>query len=144
MSVSELIFGILFVTVGYIVGNVAEYRDDLKKRIKLNAELQRAIDEKRTFELERDRAVSEKKMEQQRSELYWDALVNNQRKLAWVENELANVLKGNKRKGDSGGVDVDGDVKKAIKYAMAQSHPDKGGKQEDFLLFHGLYKKYVK
>ena len=33
------------------------------------------------------------------------------------------------------------DILYAIKYAMIHSHPDKGGKEEDFIRFHALYEK---
>ena len=36
---------------------------------------------------------------------------------------------------------IDEDTKAAIRYAMIHSHPDKGGKQEDFIRFHSLYEK---
>ena len=36
---------------------------------------------------------------------------------------------------------IDKDVEAAIRYAMINSYPDKGGKQEDFVRFHTLYKK---
>ena len=36
---------------------------------------------------------------------------------------------------------IDKDVEAAIRYAMINSHPDKGGKEEDFIRFHTLYKK---
>lgn len=37
---------------------------------------------------------------------------------------------------------IDNDIKKAIKYAMINSHPDKGGRTEDFIVFKELYDKY--
>lgn len=36
---------------------------------------------------------------------------------------------------------IDEDTKAAIRYAMIHSHPDKGGKEEDFVRFHALYEK---
>lgn len=36
---------------------------------------------------------------------------------------------------------IDEDTKAAIRYAMIHSHPDKGGKEEDFVRFHSLYEK---
>lgn len=36
---------------------------------------------------------------------------------------------------------IDEDARAAIRYAMIHSHPDKGGKQEDFIRFHALYEK---
>lgn len=36
---------------------------------------------------------------------------------------------------------IDEDTKAAIRYAMIHSHPDKGGKEEDFIRFHSLYEK---
>lgn len=36
---------------------------------------------------------------------------------------------------------IDKDVEAAIRFAMINSHPDKGGKEEDFIRFHTLYKK---
>lgn len=36
---------------------------------------------------------------------------------------------------------VDKEIEAAIRYAMINSHPDKGGKEEDFIRFHTLYKK---
>jgi regulator of replication initiation timing len=36
---------------------------------------------------------------------------------------------------------IDEDAKAAIRYAMIHSHPDKGGKEEDFIRFHSLYEK---
>lgn len=39
---------------------------------------------------------------------------------------------------------VDDEIAEVIKYARQKSHPDNGGKQEDFLKYNELYKKYVK
>lgn len=36
---------------------------------------------------------------------------------------------------------IDEDTKAAIRYAMIHSHPDKGGKEEDFIRFYSLYEK---
>ena len=36
---------------------------------------------------------------------------------------------------------TDKEMMDAVKYAMKASHPDNGGKQEDFIKFNALYKK---
>lgn len=36
---------------------------------------------------------------------------------------------------------VSKEIMDAVRYAMIHSHPDKGGKQEDFIRFHNLYEK---
>lgn len=42
-------------------------------------------------------------------------------------------------------VNIDADVRDAIKFAMTNSHPDKPmGDQQAFIRFHKLYKKYCK
>lgn len=50
------------------------------------------------------------------------------------KNKLENILK--KRE-----INIDDDIKKAIKYARDKSHPDNGGRNEDFIKFQNLYKE---
>lgn len=36
---------------------------------------------------------------------------------------------------------IDSNVKEAVRYAMLRSHPDNGGKSEDFVKFRKLYER---
>lgn len=36
---------------------------------------------------------------------------------------------------------IDSNVKEAVRYAMLKSHPDNGGKSEDFVKFRNLYER---
>lgn len=46
-------------------------------------------------------------------------------------------IKGNNSTTNS----IDSNVKEAVRYAMLKSHPDNGGKSEDFVKFRNLYER---
>lgn len=55
--------------------------------------------------------------------------------------QLHSALEFYKRPDIKGGIEINEDIKQAVKFAMIKSHPDKGGKTEDFIKFRKLYNK---
>lgn len=55
--------------------------------------------------------------------------------------QLHSALEFYQRPDIKGGIEINEDIKQAVKYCMIHSHPDKGGKAEDFIKFRELYNK---
>lgn len=57
--------------------------------------------------------------------------------------QLASALEFYKRPDIRGGIEINEDIKEAIKFAMIQSHPDKGNckANDEFIKFRELYNK---
>ncbi len=87
--------------------------------------------------------VRNRKLEGKNSTLFYKY---NHYKDRYLETERANwqlksALEFYQRPDIKGGIEINEDVKQAIKYSMIHSHPDKGGKTEDFIKFRELYNK---
>lgn len=87
--------------------------------------------------------VRNRKLEGENSALFYKY---NHYKDRYLETERANwqlksALEFYQRPDIKGGIEINEDVKQAIKFAMIKSHPDKGGKTEDFIKFRELYNK---
>lgn len=55
--------------------------------------------------------------------------------------QLKSALEFYQRPDIKGGIEINEDIKQAVKFAMIKSHPDKGGNTEDFIKFRELYNK---
>lgn len=55
--------------------------------------------------------------------------------------QLKSALEFYQRPDIKGGIEINEDIKQAVKYCMIKSHPDKGGSTEDFIKFRELYNK---
>lgn len=89
-------------------------------------------------QLERDKKLAERWQEQwYKHYIYFYNLSEDLGKKNKVLTEENSKLKNN----GFNTFTIDKEIETAVRFAMIHSHPDKGGKEEDFIRFHALYKK---
>lgn len=95
------------------------------------------------YENRKDKYIKERK-EVERLYIKTDNTLDQYKKayydLLRCYHQIESALEVYKRT-NSNNINVDKDLKEAVKFAMIQSHPDKGGDSEKFVKFRELYNK---